>query len=212
MAFSYPVSLEVSHRVAVVIGTVSVALGKADGLLEAGARVTVVALEPRERLDGLAAQGAQIVARGYEPGDLEGAFVCVASDPDPDVRAAIASEARARRVLLNMIDDVSDSDWAAPAIVKRGDLILAISTGGRSPSLARRLREELEEIFGDEWAEALDILEAARSETLAMLPEFDERAARWNEALDTEELIVLVRDGRGAEAKDRLVERLVKAR
>jgi len=212
MAFGYPVSLEVSDRVAIVIGTVAVALGKADGLIEAGARVTVVAQGPQDRLDSLAAQGVQVLARGYEPGDLEGAFVCVASDPDPGVRTTIASEARERHVLLNMIDDVPNSDWAAPAIVKRGDLVLAISTGGRSPSLARRLREELEEIFGTEWEEALDILEAARSETLPMLPKFDERAARWSEALDTEELIVLVREGRGTEAKDRLVQRLVGSR
>jgi siroheme synthase-like protein len=212
MAFGYPISLEVSRRAAVVIGTAAVALGKADGLLEAGADVTVIAESPHDFLDALAAQGATVILRNYEPGDLEGAFVCVASDPDPAVRAAIASEARARRVLLNMIDDVPNSDWAAPAIVKRGDLILAISTGGRSPSLARRLREELEEIFGAEWSEALDILEAARSETLPLLPKFDERAARWSEALDTDELIVLVREGRGEEARVRLIDRLVGSR
>jgi precorrin-2 dehydrogenase/sirohydrochlorin ferrochelatase len=212
MAFGYPISLEVSDRVAIVIGTVSIALGKVDGLVEAGAKVPVIAPEPLEHRDVLAAHGVHVLARGYERGDLEGAFVCVASDPDPAVRAAIASEARARNVLLNMIDDVSNSDWAAPAIVRRGDLVLAISTGGRSPSLARRLREELEEIFGTEWAEALDILEAARSETLPMLPKFDERAVRWSEALDTEELIVLVCEGRGAEAKVRLVDRLVGSR
>lgn len=209
MAFGYPISLEVAGRKAVVIGTVAVALDKAGGLLEAGANVTVVAAEPKDALDRLAAQGVRILVRGYQTGDLAGAFVCVASDPNASVRAAIHAEAVQRGVLINMIDDVPRSHWAAPAVVRRGDLILAISTGGRSPSLARRLREELEEIFGPEWEQALDILADVRAETLPRLPKFEERAARWNEALDTDELIILIRGGKPGEAKSRLVERLV---
>jgi precorrin-2 dehydrogenase/sirohydrochlorin ferrochelatase len=211
MAFAYPVSLEVGGRRAVVIGTVAVALGKAEGLLEAGADVTILATEPAGHLDRLAAQGVTVVRRGFASGDLSDAFVCVASDPDAATRDAIFAEATERGVLINMVDDVPRSTWAAPAVVRRGDLILAISTGGRSPSLARRLREEFEEIFGPEWAVALNILEELRDETRPMLPTFEERAARWSEALDTDELIVYIRDGNPAEAKARLKSRLLPA-
>jgi precorrin-2 dehydrogenase/sirohydrochlorin ferrochelatase len=206
--FAYPISLEVSGRRAVVIGTVAVALGKAEGLLEAGADVTILATEPADRLEVLASQGAHVHRRSYRRGDLADAFVCVASDPDPAVRDTIHEEALARGVLINMIDDIPHSNWAAPALVRRGDLILAISTGGRSPSLARKLREELEASFGPEWEDAMDILGRLREESLRLYPNFEDRAGRWSAALDTRELIDLIRADKGEEARERILARL----
>lgn len=208
MPFAYPISLEVSGRRAVVIGTVAVALGKAEGLLEAGADLTILATEPADRLEILASQGAQVHRRSYRPGDLADVFVCVASDPDPSVRDTIHEEAIARGVLINMIDDIPHSNWAAPALVRRGDLILAISTGGRSPSLARKLREELEASFGPEWEGAMDILGRLREESLRLYPDFEDRAGRWSTALDTHELIDLIRADKGEEARERILARL----
>lgn len=208
MPFAYPISLEVSGKRAVVVGTVAVALGKAEGLMQAGAHVTILATEPTERLATLAAQGATVEHRSYRQGDLEGAFICVASDPVASVRDAIHEEALARGVLINMIDDIPHSDWAAPALVRRGDLILAISTGGRSPSLARKLREELEVAFGPEWEDAMTILGRLREESLQLYPNFDDRAERWQGALDTRELIDLLKADRGDEARERILTRL----
>lgn len=208
MPFAFPVALEVTGRVVRVIGRTSVALGKADDLIVAGADVTVIASGPATQLDALAAQGISILRRGYQRGDLAGSYVCIASDPDEKVREAISQEARANNVLLNMIDDVTHSDWAAPAIVRRGDLILAISTGGRSPSLARRLREELEVAFGPEWEDAMELLGELREDSLRLYPDSDERARRWRSALDTNELIDLLRDDRGDTARDRILARL----
>jgi precorrin-2 dehydrogenase/sirohydrochlorin ferrochelatase len=94
-------------------------------------------------------------------------------------------------------------------VVRRGDLVIAIATGGRSPALARRLRERLEGEFGPEWAEALRVLHEARERTLPQLPTYRERADAWRGALDPEELLDLVRAGRAEEARDRLIERLV---
>lgn len=209
MAFGFPVSLELSRRRAVVIGSVAVALGKTDSLLLVDADVTVVAMGPDDRLDALARSGATVLRRSYTHGDLAGAYLAIASDPSERVRDAIAEEARQERVLLNMIDDVVRSDWAAPAQVRRGDLVLAISTGGRSPALARRLREQLEVQFGPEWEQALDLLESVRRETTPALPSFEERAERWSDALDTDELMSLLSEGRAPEARERLVRRLV---
>jgi siroheme synthase-like protein len=206
--FSYPVLLEVGGRAVVVVGEEAVRQGKADALVDAGARVTVVAEGPGSRLDALEAQGAVVERRGFRPGDLAGAFLCVASSDDPAERAAIAREARARGVLVNVMDDVEHCDFAAPAVVRRGDLVIAVGTGGRSPALARRLREELSERFGPEWAEVLEVLGRVRDESLRAFPDLGERAARWQAALDTEELAALVRAGRAGEAAERLRERL----
>jgi precorrin-2 dehydrogenase/sirohydrochlorin ferrochelatase len=93
--------------------------------------------------------------------------------------------------------------------VRRGHLAIAISTGGRSPALARRLREELDERFGPEWAALADLLGEVRAETLPALPDFADRARRWQDALDLDELAALVRDGRTGEARRRLLDRLL---
>jgi siroheme synthase-like protein len=210
MAFGYPISLEVRGRKAVVIGHEALGQGKVRGLLEAGAEVTVVAEDPAAALDRLERDGrARVLRRAYRPGDLEGAFLCVASSEDPETRSAIHREGRARGVLVNVMDDIPHCDFAAPAVVRRGDLVIAISTGGRSPALARRLRIELSKQFGPEWEGLVDLLGTVRGETLASLPDLRERSSRWQQALDTEELLSLVREGRQEEARIRLLDRLV---
>jgi siroheme synthase-like protein len=191
MPFGYPAFLELSGKRAVVIGAQAVAEGKAAALATSGAEVTV--LENGR----------------WAPADLDGAFVCVAHSPDATERDAIARAARDRGVLVNVMDDVPNCDFAAPAVVRRGDLVLAISTGGRSPALARKLREELEEWFGSEWAEILAVLREVREDTLPLLPDLRERSRRWNEALDLEEAAVLVASGRRNKLKARLLGRLL---
>jgi precorrin-2 dehydrogenase len=208
--FAYPVSLDLTGRTAVVIGDEAVANGKVEGLLAAGASVTVVAGGPPAALSALRSDPRVTVARRpWRPADLDGATVCVAASADPATRAAVSRAARDRGVLVNVMDDVEHCDFAAPALVRRGDLLIAISTGGRSPALARRLREELERRFGDEWATVLDLLAEVRAATLDQLPDLQERARRWQDALDLDELQALVRDGRYEQARQALLTRLV---
>jgi siroheme synthase-like protein len=210
MAFGYPVLLELEGRRAVVVGELAVAAGKVDGLLAAGATVTVVAPGPAAALDRLAAEpGVTVRRRGYRPGDLTGAFLCVAGLDDPAERSAVAAEARAAGVLVNVMDDVPNCDFAAPAVVRRGDLVVAVGTGGRAPALASRLRAELGERFGPEWVELVELVGEVRAATLADLPDLEERARRWRAALDLEELERLVRDGRRDLAAERLRARLL---
>jgi precorrin-2 dehydrogenase / sirohydrochlorin ferrochelatase len=189
--FGYPVSLDLVGRTAVVIGREALAQGK-DRALEAAGATLVVRSEDE-----------------WTPADLDGAFLCVAASHDPVVRDAVYRAARERGVLVNVMDDVPRCDFAAPAVVRRGDLTIAVSTGGRSPALARRLRERLEARFGPEWAEALEVLGEVRDETLPCLPDLADRSRRWAEALDLEELASLVRTGRRDEARDRLRARLL---
>jgi precorrin-2 dehydrogenase/sirohydrochlorin ferrochelatase len=208
--FAYPVSLDLCGRAAVVIGDGAVASGKVEGLLAAGASVTVVADGPPAALSALQSDPrVTVVRRPWQPADLDGATVCVAAAADPATRAAVSQAARDRGVLVNVMDDVEHCDFAAPALVRRGDLLIAISTGGRSPALARRLREELERRFGDEWATVLDLLAEVRAGTLDLLPDLQERARRWQEALDLDELQSGVRDGRYEQARQALLLRLL---
>src|SRR6266498_2061480 len=153
--------------------------------------------------------GATIARRGFDPADLDGAFLCVASSDDPEQRAAIFAEARARGVLVNLVDDTDHCDFAAPAVVRRGELVIAVSTGGRSPALASRLRRLLEERFGPEWEELSALLGEVREQTLPLLPDVGERSRRWRQALALEELEELARAGRLEQARERLLDRLV---
>jgi precorrin-2 dehydrogenase / sirohydrochlorin ferrochelatase len=211
MPFGYPVMLELAGRRCVVIGDDAVRERKVEGLLAAGADdVLVVASSPAERLAELGRiDGVVVERRHWRPNDLDDAFLAVAADRDATERDAIAREARRRRVLVNVMDDVPNCDWSAPSVVRRGELVLAIATGGASPALARTLREGLEREFGEEWSEVLAILRAVRAETLPLMPDLATRARRWSEALDVDEAAALVRDGRGEELAALLRARLL---
>jgi precorrin-2 dehydrogenase/sirohydrochlorin ferrochelatase len=192
MPFAYPVLLELSGKHAVVIGSFALAERKDVALREAGAEVDVFA------------NGAWL------PEDLDGAFVCVASSEDPTERDAVARAARERGVLVNVMDDIPNCDFAAPAIVRRGDLVVAIGTGGRSPALARKVREDIEARYGEEWEEVLAVVARVRSETLPRLTDLSTRARRWRRALDLDEAAALVRAHRSDELRRRLLERLLR--
>ena len=212
MPFGYPVFLELAGRRVVVIGETAVREGKVEGLLAAGAEdVLVVVDRPIARLETLAELDPRLTVerRPWRAADLDGAFLCVASSDDPVERSSIAREARDRGVLVNVMDDIAHCDWAAPAIVRRGELVIAISTGGASPALAKNLRMHLSAAFGEEWAEVLGVLRDVRAATLPFLPDIGDRAARWNAALDLTEAAALIREGRADELRDRLTERLL---
>jgi uroporphyrin-III C-methyltransferase/precorrin-2 dehydrogenase/sirohydrochlorin ferrochelatase len=211
MPFGYPIMLELSGRRAVVIGEDAVRDGKVEGLLAAGAdRIHVLALGPSGRLDELTEiEGVTVERRAWRPSDLDGAFLCVAASRDPAERTAIATAARAGGVLVNVMDDIPNCDWATPAVVRRGELVLAISTGGASPALAKKLRLQLSAMFGEEWSEILSVLRVVRDETMPELPDFATRAMRWAQALDLDEASALVREGRPDELAARLRGRLL---
>lgn len=208
MSFAYPAMLELAGRRCVVIGAQAIREGKVEGLLAAGAMdVLVVEESLHDRFEDVA--GVRVERRAWQPGDLDGAFLAVASSDRAATRAAIAQEARARGVLVNVIDDIPHCDWAAPAIVRRGDLVIAIGTGGVSPAVARLVRERLQEGFGAEWAEVLRVVGEVRRETLQAVPDLAERARRWQDALDLDEAAELVREGRSEELRARLRTRLL---
>jgi siroheme synthase-like protein len=160
---THPVALCLEGRRCVVVGGDAAAEGKARACLDAGAVVTVVAAESTPALRALGAGGqVEHLAREYQPGDLAGAFLAYASVDSPSRAAALRAEAERERVLLNVIDRPEACTFIAPAVVARGQLTIAVGTGGTSPALAARLRRRLEEHFGPEYGPYVAILGAVR--------------------------------------------------
>ena len=145
----FPAFLDLSGKSVIIFGGGEVALRKARSLIAARAKVTVVAPESHPALKRF--KGVRLISRGYRPGDLARQFLAVAATDDPKVQQAIRREATRRRVLLNVADCPKLCDFIYPAVVRRGDFCIAISTGGASPILARRVRERLEKMFGPEY-------------------------------------------------------------
>ena len=184
MAFGFPVALELAGRRCVVFGSGPVVRARATALLDAGAMVT-------------------LIARPHEDGDLAGAFLAVAATGDAVETARIFAEAEREGVLLNAVDDPAHCHFAVPAVLRRGDLTVTVSTGGRAPGYARRLRDELSRDIGPEYGTLLDLIGDVRAELRAERPEdsdFERWAARWRDALE-HDLIGLVRAGRTGEAR-----------
>lgn len=202
MPFRYPVALEIEGRPCVVIGGGMVAEHKARSLIEAEAQVTVIAPEFTDGLRSLAGRGRMaLIERSYSRGDLQGAFLAIAATDDPAINSEIFDEAEAERVLLNAVDDNPHCHFAVPSIVRRGDFLMTISTGGKAPALSKRLRMELSSRFGDEYGALVDVLGEVRAEALAERKvDFETWARRWQDALDGD-LLSLVRRGELDEAR-----------
>jgi precorrin-2 dehydrogenase/sirohydrochlorin ferrochelatase len=164
----YPIFLDVRGRKCLVVGGGEVAQRKVRGLLEAGAKVTVVSPDLTPSLLRLAKRKKiTYLPRRYRKGDLKDYLLIHGATDDLRTHRLMSAEARKGALLINIADRPALCNFIAPAIVKRGDLILAISTGGASPALAKMLREELEQTFGREYAKALRFLQSLRKELMA---------------------------------------------
>jgi siroheme synthase-like protein len=207
MPFRYPIALELSGRRCVVTGGGREAERKARALLEAEADVVVIAPRVSAGFGDLVRRGEIThVPRRYSRGDLAGAFLVIAADSDRATRAEVFAEAEAERVLCNAVDDVEHCHFAVPSIVRRGELLLAISTGGRAPALAKRIRRRLSREYGWQGEALVDVLGEVRA---AALPnrtvDFATWAQRWNDVLDREdELLALLDEGRIDEVRRRV--------
>ena len=145
MAPYYPAFLDVKDRLCLIIGGGQIAEGRIASLLECGAQIKMISPEVTAEVQGMADAGIlRLEKREYQDGDLEGAFIAIASTDDRTVNRQIAQEAEKRNVLLNVVDVTHLCTFIAPSVVKKGDVTVAISTSGLSPALARKLREELE--------------------------------------------------------------------
>lgn len=202
----YPIFLELTGRRCIVIGGGTVAERKVEGLLAAGAEITVVSPEISEALRRLILQQSlKHVARKYESGDLAGFAMAFVATDDGAVNAAVFDEARERGIWVNCADVPSCCDFISPAVIRRGELAVAISSGGASPAATRAIREELESYLTEEFAELVQTASEARTDLRQR--SIHARAESWNEALKGE-FRLLLRQGKAAEAKRLLLAQL----
>jgi len=167
----FPAMLELEMRKCVVVGAGSIAAAKIAGLLAHKPRVVVVAPEATERIRRLA-RARKLVwrRRKFSSRDVEGALLVIVATNSSLVNEAVFCACRARGILCNVVDDPAHCDFFYPAVVRRGPLQIAISTGGQSPALAARLRRELEQQFGPEWGAWVKQVGRLRRELLRQAP------------------------------------------
>jgi siroheme synthase-like protein len=203
----YPIFLNVRGRRCVVVGGGQVALRKVGVLLEHGADVEVISPDLCPELVELAGTGEICaLAREYRTGDLINAFVAIAATDKSEINQRIVAEARRRAVLVNVVDDAENSDFIAPSYLRRGEITIAISTGGTSPALARKICSRLQKELGSEYASLAHLIGEVRAEVRQQKIVID--GDGWQEALDLDLLLDLLRKGKQEEARATLVSNL----
>lgn len=202
----YPIFAEITGRPCIIIGGGSVAERKAEGLLRVKANVTVVSPSLTEVLASLVKQEKiRHIAREYCKGDLAGfGLVFVATD-DPGVSAAVYGEGRERGVWVNAADDPAHCDFIVPSVLRRGDLVVAVATGGSSPALSRAIREELEGYFSEDYTTLAEVVAEVRRQLVEKGS--SPSAEKWHNALNGD-LRRLIREGKQEEARTYLLKQL----
>jgi len=198
----YPVNLLVAGRRCVVIGGGRIAARKIEALLEAGAVVHVVAARIDDEVRAWRDEGRVTVEeRAFSPTDLDGAWLATAATDDPAVNASVFAAGEERRIWVNAADDPASCSFTLMSVVRQGDLVVTIGTGGRSPALATYLKDHVATEMGPEWAALLDLLSEAREQQRSEGRSTE--TLNWQRALDSG-MLELIRAGRTAEAKELL--------
>jgi precorrin-2 dehydrogenase/sirohydrochlorin ferrochelatase len=194
MTIYYPIYLQLHEQPSVVIGGGKIAEGKVEGLLTAGAKVSIVSPDLTSRLSELVKQDQIVhIARTYQPGDLTGAFMVICATDQNEINHQVWQEASANGQLVNVVDDTPRCNFIAPAILRKGDLTIAISTAGKAPALAVRLKERLQEEIGPEYERFLELSGQLREPLARHVPDFETRKALWYQIVDSEVLDLLAR-------------------
>lgn len=193
----YPVSLLLEGKRCVVVGGGQVAARKVQGLLEGGAKVVVVAPKLTARLLALSRRGIiRWVAAEYSPRHLSGASVVVTATGDAAVNSRVAHDARVRGIWANVVDAPELCSFFVPAVVRRGSLCIAISTGGESPLTARLVREQIQKAIGKEYEQLLRLIAAARPDLKGRCASAASRRKGWQRVADSADRILdLLRAG-----------------
>ena len=192
MTTYYPIYVQLYEQPCVVIGGGKIAEGKVDGLLAAGAKVTIVSPDLTSHLQILVEQNQLThIARTYQPGDLAGAFMVICATDQTEINHQVWQEASANRQLVNVVDDTPRCNFIAPAILRKGDLTIAISTGGKAPALAVRLKESFQNQIGAEYERFLELSGKLREPLARHVPDFETRKALWYELVDSKVLDLL---------------------
>ncbi len=180
----YPVNLRIENKSCIIVGGGEVATRKARELLACGARVKVISPRVSAELQHWENNEIiEILCKEYQDGDLGGAYLVFAATDKREVQNAIVAEAHRRNILINCVDDPSICSFHVPAMVRRGDLLLTVSTGGSSPALAAKLRRQLEQEFGDEYSKFIELLGKIRRQIVTTGDNHKEHKALFEKLL-----------------------------
>ena len=175
-----PIMLDIQNRQCIVVGGGTVAYRKVQSLLSYGAEVTLISKEISEKFLPLEQQGRiRWIARNYQEGDIDGAYLVYVATDDSAVNEQVYAEAHDKGILVNVVDVPPLCDFIVPAVVRQGDLTLAISTNGKSPMLARKIRQDLEKQFGREYEIFLKIMGKLRERIGREIPDINTRTSLY---------------------------------
>ena len=209
MEMYYPVFLNLKGKKCLVAGGGQVALRKAGTLLEYGAVVTVVSPRLCAGLRRLLNDGRiTVINRAYRSDDMKGAYVAIVATSNRRTNLGAAGDAKKRRVPVNVVDDPVLSDFIVPSIMRRGSLAIAVSTSGKSPALARKIRSRLEDEFDKEYASLVLVIEEVRRRARGQRLRISSKD--WQETIDLDSMLSLIKQGRGEEAGEKLLTKLKK--
>ena len=197
----YIACLKLSGRRCLVVGGGEIGLEKVEGLLACDGDVTLVAPEAVPELEALAREGSiRWERREYETSDLERTFIAIAATNDTDVNIAVYNDAEERAMLVNVVDVPPLCNFILPAIVRTGPLAIAISTAGASPALAKRMKREISDLFGEDYARLAVMLNDVRGWAKGTLPTYNDRKDFFEGIVNGDpDPIELLREGREAE-------------
>jgi siroheme synthase-like protein len=196
----YPIYLDIEDRSVVIIGGGNVCARKAETMMKYGARVTVVSPDFTGEIEQWAREGCLALKRKeYDASDLDGANIVIASTDVQRVNEQIAADCRARRIPVNVVDVTPLCEFIVPAIIESGSIQIAVSTGGKSPAVARTLKEDLQRTIGPEYAEANDVLGTLRDGAKRVLPTDVDRK-RFFDGIIAEGILPMLREGKRREA------------
>jgi precorrin-2 dehydrogenase/sirohydrochlorin ferrochelatase len=180
----YPLFMDIAGRACLVVGAGAVAARKARSLLDCGARVTAVGERPAAAFRALERRGVVLKRRRFRAADIGRQALVIAATDDHAVNAAVSAAARRRGIPVNAVDDPPNCTFIVPAVVRRGDLTVAISTGGKSPAAARLVKGRIAEMLGEEHAALVRLLGAHRDAMKAKVPCQARRADAWKRMLE----------------------------
>ena len=199
MSRYYPIMMDIRDRRCLVVGGGAVAARKVGALLGAGGRVTVVSPQLHAELQALRDQGLiEHVNREYRREDLDGTVLVFAATDNPEVNQAVCCEAKTRGVSVNSATQPEEGTFTVPAMIHRGEMTVAISTGGVSPALAQGLRRVLEKELGQEYEDLLYLLQGIRSKILQAIPAQQDRQMLFNRIVNSDLLRLLKERNREA--------------
>jgi precorrin-2 dehydrogenase/sirohydrochlorin ferrochelatase len=199
MTTYYPIYVELHEQPCIVIGGGKIAEGKVEGLLTAGAQVTIISTSLTSHLHTLVEQNkVAYISRIYQHGDLAGAFMVICATNQTEINHQVWQEASTNRQLVNVVDDTPRCNFIAPAILRKGDLNIAISTGGKAPALAVRLKERLQKEIGPQYERFLELSGQLREPLARNIPDFEARKKLWYKLVDSDILELLSQDNEPA--------------